>query len=196
MQTPVEIAYRHCEPSEELRAEIDAQIRRLEKFGDRITSCRVVVEGPQTRHRSGEAFKVDLFIALPERKEVAVNRTHDAPEREHALVAICRAFDEAIRKVGDDEREMSGQVKGRLGEGRGRVTKFVAGEDYGFLETPDGREIYFHRNAVLDGAFNRLTVGSEVRFAEEEGEKGAQASTVHLVGERHAQRSRRNLRRS
>ncbi len=186
MQTPVEIAYRHCEPTEEMRAEIDAQLKRLEKFDDRITSCRVVVEGPQTRHRTGEGFKVDLFIALPERKEVVVNRTRNAPEREHPLVAIREAFNEAIRQVEDDEHEMRGQVKQHVAESLGRVAKFLAGEDCGFIETPDGREVYFHRNAVLDGAFDRLTVESKVRFAEEKGEKGAQASTVHLIHQRHA----------
>ncbi len=136
MQTPVEIAYRHCEPSEELRAEINAQIRRLEKFGDRITSCRVVVEGPQTRHRSGEAFKVDLFIALPERKEVAVNRTHDAPEREHALVAIRQAFDEAISK-GRGRQARDARPGQRAPRRRPR-----AGD-----EIRRGRRLRLHRNA-------------------------------------------------
>jgi cold shock CspA family protein len=42
-----------------------------------------------------------------------------------------------------------------------------------------------HRNSVIDNAFDRLSVGSEVRFAEEFGEKGAQASTVYLMGKHH-----------
>ena len=46
-------------------------------------------------------------------------------------------------------------------------------------------EIYFHRNAVLDGAFDRLSIGSEVAFVEEEGEKGPQASTIRLIGKHH-----------
>ncbi|MGO9847760.1 MAG: cold-shock protein [Methylocella sp.] len=65
------------------------------------------------------------------------------------------------------------------------MSKFVAGDDYGFIETSDGREVYFHRNSVLDNAFDRLTVGSEVRFVEEIGQKGPQASTVRLVGKHH-----------
>ena len=47
---------------------------------------------------------------------------------------------------------------------------------------PDGREIYFHRNSVLDAGFDRVSVGAEVRFVEEEGVRGPQASTVRLVG--------------
>ena len=54
--------------------------------------------------------------------------------------------------------------------------------EFGFLEAADGHEVYFHRNSVLDGAFGRLTVGAHVTFAEEMGEKGPQASTVHVLG--------------
>jgi cold shock CspA family protein len=37
---------------------------------------------------------------------------------------------------------------------------------------------------VLDGAFARLKPGTAVSFAEEEGEKGPQASTVRLLSKR------------
>jgi cold shock CspA family protein len=56
-------------------------------------------------------------------------------------------------------------------------------EDYGFLQTADGREIYFHKNSVLQPGFDRLEVGTEVYYAEEAGEKGPQASTVRLAGQ-------------
>jgi cold shock CspA family protein len=48
-------------------------------------------------------------------------------------------------------------------------------------ETADGREIYFHSHSVLPPGFSSPTVGTEVRFAEEEGVKGPQASTVAIV---------------
>jgi cold shock CspA family protein len=186
MQVPVEIAFQHCEPSEEIRSEITRQVKRLEKFSHRITSCHVVIAAPQTRHRGGDLFKIDVRIAMPERKDVIVGRTHgDAPEHEHALVAIRDAFDAAVRQIESDARDMSGQVKEHVAESHGRVKKFLAGEDCGFIETAEGREIYFHRNAVLGGAFDRLIVGSEVRFVEEKGVKGAQASTVRLIGKHH-----------
>ena len=62
------------------------------------------------------------------------------------------------------------------------VKTIDASGEFGFLEAADGREVYFHRNSVLDGAFNRLAVGTHVTFAEEMGEKGPQASTVKLIG--------------
>jgi cold shock CspA family protein len=182
MQVQPEVAFRHYEPSDEVRSEISRQVKRLEKFGPRITSCNIVIKGPGTRHRRGAQFKADLRIAMPEHKEIAVSKTHgDAPEREHPLVAIREAFNEAIRQIEDASREMRGDVKEHAAaESRGRVKKFLAGEGSGFIETTDGREIYFHRDAVLDGAFDRMAVGSEVRFVEEEGENGPQARIVRL----------------
>jgi cold shock CspA family protein len=54
-------------------------------------------------------------------------------------------------------------------------------EDYGFLRSIDGAEIYFHRNSVLSPGFEALRVGAGVAFAEELGEKGPQASSVRIV---------------
>ena len=48
---------------------------------------------------------------------------------------------------------MRGQVKEHTAESHGRVAKLLAADECGFIETADGHEIYFHRNAVLDGAY-------------------------------------------
>lgn len=185
MQTSLDIAFRQCTPSEQIRSEIAAQARRLEKFSARITSCHVVVSGQQARDRSAGLFQIQLRIAMPGHKDVVVDRHGHALERKHTTVAIKGVFAAAVRQIEEAAREMRGQVKQHPVENHGRIAKFLAGGHCGFIETPDGREVYFHRNAVLNGAFNRLTVGSEVRFVEEDGEKGAQASTVRLVGKHH-----------
>jgi ribosome-associated translation inhibitor RaiA len=143
MQTPVDIAFRHCEPSEEIRSEIAAQVQRLEKFSPRITSCRVVVTGPQTGHRRG-GFEVELRIAMPDHNKVVVDKSHaDAPEREHALVAIREAFDAAVRQIENVMREFRGQVKHHAEASHGRVKNLLAREDYGFIETADGGKSIF-----------------------------------------------------
>ncbi len=186
MQVPPEITFRDYEPSEQVHAEIAKQIGRLEKFSRRITSCQLTITGPHSRHQKGEPFKIELRLALPEHKDVIVSRSHgNAPEHEHVLVAIKDAFSVAQRQIEDAVRDMQGQVKSHVADEHGRVTKFVAGQDCGFIETDDGREIYFHRNSVLDEAFGHLKVGSEVRFVEEAGDKGAQASTVRAIGKHH-----------
>jgi ribosome-associated translation inhibitor RaiA len=109
MLAPIEIAFQHFEPSDEVRAEVAKQAKRLEKFSDRITSCHVAIAGPQTRHRQGDPFKVDIRIAMPEHRDVIVTRTHgDAPERAHPLVAIREAFDAAVRQIEEFAPELRG----------------------------------------------------------------------------------------
>lgn len=137
MQAPVEIAFRYCEPSEEIRSEIPAQVQRLEKFSPRITTCGVVVNGPQSRHRRGNLFQVEIRIGMPEHKDVVVDRRHnDAPEREHVLVAIREAF-------GAASRHMRGQVKEHTAESHGRVAKLLAADECGFIERPTAAKSIF-----------------------------------------------------
>ena len=95
------------------------------------------------------------------------------------------AFREMQRQLQDYARKQRGKVKEHEVPLHGRVISLVPYEDYGKIETPDGREIYFHRNSVLDDAYDKLEVGNEVRFVEEMGEQGPQASTVQVVGKHH-----------
>ena len=126
MQTPVEIAFRHYHPSDEVRAEIAAQARRLEQLNARITSCRVVVTGPQNRHRNGDVFDVELRIAMPNHKDIIVDRCRDeAPEREHALVAIREAFGAARRQIEDAERKVHDSLKLYAPINGGPVAKLI-----------------------------------------------------------------------
>jgi ribosome-associated translation inhibitor RaiA len=111
MQTSPEIAFHRFEPSDALRTEIARQVARLEKFSERITSCRLTVsKGARRQH--GDLFEVALRVAMPGHKDVVVDRTHgDAPEHEHAAVAVRDAFDAAIRQIEDAMRDLRGEVK-------------------------------------------------------------------------------------
>jgi cold shock CspA family protein len=97
------------------------------------------------------------------------------------LIAIADAFDRVERQLQDWTRRQRGEVKSHLGPATGRVAKMFPDEGFGFIETDDLRDIYFHRNAVLDGGYTQLSVGDSVRFVEEMGAKGPQASTVSVV---------------
>ena len=94
--------------------------------------------------------------------------------------AINDAFKRARRQLQDRVRHLRSQVKTHAEPPIGTVT--TLNNDFGFLETADGREVYFHRNSVLNEGFARLKIGTRVTFAEEMGEKGPQASTVKLLG--------------
>jgi cold shock CspA family protein len=83
-----------------------------------------------------------------------------------------------LREVKEKQR---GHVKVRDLPPHGRVVRLLTDETgvrFGFLHSRDGREIYFHENALVDLDYDDLEVGTEVRFAEEQGNEGPQASTV------------------
>ena len=78
-----------------------------------------------------------------------------------------------------------GRFVARLGHQRDRVSKLFPREGHGFIETPDGREIYFHCDSFLHEGFKHLEIGTEVVYVEEEGNKGPQASAIKPVGRHH-----------
>jgi cold shock CspA family protein len=176
MQLPLQITARDISLSEAAEADIHAKAANLDTYYDGIMSCRVVVEGPVRHHRKGP-FTVRIDLTVPG-AELVVDRHADAD----LYVAIRDAFDAARRRLEDYARRQRGDVKSHEETPRARVSRLFPEEDYGFLETSDGQEIYFHRRSVLHPGFDRLAIGTEVRFVEEAGEKGPQASTVAIAG--------------
>jgi cold shock CspA family protein len=182
MQLPLQIAFHNMDASPEIESTIRAEVERLAHFHDRIMSCRVVVDMPHRHHRNGNLHQVRIDVKVPGH-EIAVKREPGDDADSRVLdVAIHKAFDETLRRLEDLLRVQRGNVKAHEGQPHGRVARLFPQAGYGFLTTPDGREIYFHRNSVLNGSFRHLAVGVEVSFVEEEGDKGPQASTVHRVG--------------
>jgi cold shock CspA family protein len=154
----------------------------LDTFADHIMSCRVVVEPAGKHHVHGNLYEVRIDLKVPG-EEIAVTREpSEHSEYRDIHVALRDAFDSARRKLEDYIRRRRGLVKALETAPHARVSKLFPEEGYGFLETPDGREIYFHRHSVLHEAFDRMAVGTEVSFVEEAGKKGPQASTVKPVG--------------
>jgi cold shock CspA family protein/ribosome-associated translation inhibitor RaiA len=183
MQTPVEIDFQGMNGTPDLRASIEKHVVGLEQRHSRITACRVVVKGPGSHHQAGGLYEVNIRLALPNGREVNVERTPQADERHADLsFAINNAFKRARRRLQDHARHQQNQVKQHESQPIGIVKILDASSEFGFLEASDGHEVYFHRNSVINEGFDRLSVGSRVTFAEEIGEKGPQASTVKLLG--------------
>jgi cold shock CspA family protein len=183
MQTSVQIDFQGMDAKPEIRAAIAEHVARLEQRCGRVTACRVVLKGPGGHHRTGGLYEVNIRLALPDGRQVNIDRTPQADERHSDLTfAIDDAFKRARRQLQDQVRRLQGQIKQHDGLPIGTVVRLDPSGEFGFLESGDGREIYFHRNSVLDDAFSSLTAGTRVTFAEEMGEKGPQASTVKLLG--------------
>jgi cold shock CspA family protein len=180
MDLPLQITWRGLEPSEAVEADIREKADKLEHFHGHIVSLRVVVERPHQHHHKGNLFHVILDIKVPGR-EIVVGRgpaAHHA--HEDAYVAIRDAFDAARRQLQDHSRLRRGDVKRHDEHHAAVVARLFRAEDYGFLRTPDGREVYFHRYALQDVDFDALHEGAEVSFVEEQGNEGPQAKRVTM----------------
>ncbi len=182
MEHPVQLTFRGLEPSDALTKAVEDRAHELEQYFNKIQTCKVMVESTHRSHRQGNLYHVRVRLTVPGEELVVSRDPAEHAQNEDMYVAINDAFKETVRRLEDYVRRRRGRVKERVGPPLGRVVKIFPDEDYGFLEDEEGREIYFHRNSVLDGAFAQLEVGSEVRFAEEPGEKGPQASTVSRIG--------------
>ncbi|MEN8259615.1 MAG: HPF/RaiA family ribosome-associated protein [Pseudomonadota bacterium] len=180
MQLPIQITFRGFPHSDAVEANIREKAEKLGKFYSHIVSCRVVVEAEHHHHHKGNLYHVRIDMTMP-RKELVVSREHhDKQAQEDVYVAIRNAFNAAKRQLEDYARTQRGDTKTHASPAHGTVARLLPEEDHGYILTADGREIYFHRNSVRGGEFGDLKVGSEIRYTEEEGDLGPQASTVHV----------------
>lgn len=185
MKLPLEITFRHMERSDALSAYIEERAAQLDKFVDNIMRCHVVVESPHQHKNQGQLFQISIDITVPGH-EINVSRGRDKHHaHEDAYVAIRDAFDAAKRQIQDLSRKRRGDVKYHETPAHGVISELVPAENFGKIKSSDGRDIYFHRNSILEGSFDDLAMGDEVRFVEESGDQGPQASTVKVVGKHH-----------
>lgn len=172
MKLPLQITTRNVSLSEAAAETIKEKTAKLETFYDSIMACRVLVEAPHRHKHQGVSYNVRLDITVPG-GEIVVKREPN----EDLYVAIRDSFDAARRQLQSFARRQRGQVKIHEAPPVGHVRDIQ--EEYGFIETEDGREVYFHRNSVKGGGgFERLTPDAQVKFVEEDGEQGPQASVV------------------
>jgi len=187
MQLPLEITYRNVEAKENIDDLIREKAAKLERYCDHITSCRVAVEKRHEHQRSGQPFRVRIELNVPPGHKVIAQRESTEGELHTELATIIRnAFDAARRQLEKVSAQQRGEVKQHEHqEVNALVEKIFPNEDYGFLRTIDNRSIYFHRNSVLRGDFDRLKLGTGVRFMERPGENGPQASSIQIVDKPH-----------
>ena len=126
MNLPVQVTFRHMEPSAPVEARIRDEAAALDRYFSRITSCRVVVEAPGRR---GKGFDVSIDIGVPG-SEIAVNnkpsmhstlvhsetdeseKHHEIqPDHKDVFIAIRDSFAAARRQLEDYAEKLRGEVK-------------------------------------------------------------------------------------
>ena len=106
MQVPLDVSGHHLSLSKKDEALIARRADKLERFYDRLTACRVVIDGPSHHHRSGGPYKVRVHLAVPGNELTVDRQRHD-----DLTAAIHAAFDAAARMLKDYARTRRGEVK-------------------------------------------------------------------------------------
>jgi cold shock CspA family protein len=197
----VQVTFRDVTAPPQAEQWIHEEAAKLGAFYRRILGCHVAVESPH-RRRGGGPYHVRIDLTVPGGElvikheptlqtqarqvgESAIRKHLEARKlHKHLRQAINDAFKTAGRRLQDYARRQRGDVKHRELPPLARVNQLFKDKGYGFLVTPEGREVYFHKDSVLNRAFDRLRVGATVLFAEEQGDKGPQASSVRIAPRR------------
>jgi len=64
----------------------------------------------------------------------------------------------------------------------GKIKKLVQDKGFGFIQTDNGQDVFFHHSTVADHGFDNLTEGQRVEYTVEDGQsskgKGPRAASV------------------
>jgi cold shock CspA family protein len=181
MQVPLQLQFRDMDADPRIEEVIRRRVDRLEQRCDDIVSCRVLVARPHEAATSGNPWRVRIEVRIPPGHELVVHKKPDDHDLNDPLETVVNnAFDAVERQVKETVDRRRHDVKTH-DEPWALVVRLHPDEDYGFLKTPIGRDIYFHRNAVTGDGFDRLEIGTRVRFEETMGRDGPQATTVQIL---------------
>ena len=177
-----EIIFHDVDRSPWVEDYIGARLRKLDRFADGITRCHVTLKQEQASHAKGNLYSVLVEVRTPPQHDLVATKQKeivDMPNQLRALInAAFGAMERRLKRTASLRRH--DEKTHDQSQPHGLVEKLHG--DYGFLRTvDDNRQIYFHRNSVLNDDFERLTVGTEVRFSPEDGEEGPQASSLQIV---------------
>lgn len=184
MDVPLEIRFHNLEPSAALEDAIRERAEKLDRLYDRLTSCRVSVEAPHKQHRKGNLYEVHIELGVPGGMLAVTREPHRARERyasPDVYKTLRDAFDAAERQLLDYKRRINGDVKIHTDFFHGQVTAVHPDRDHGFLLTNTGTLLYFHRNSLMEGALEDLSVGTAVHYVETVGDTGPTAAKVWRV---------------
>ncbi len=148
----------------------------LRHYPNLVLHLRVSIEATPGRKEGG--FEIKLVAAIPQ-DTVVVTR-----EAESVRAALTESFDVLTLQLKEIQRKKRKNQKAPAESAIdqvGLIKKVSPLEAYGFIVTPDQREIYFHQNSLKGCSIEKLQEGDSVIFGETVGDKGPQASWVRAA---------------
>lgn len=183
MQVPLDITFRNAERSDPVEAVVRERVDKLGQYFDHIISCRVTLDVPnRTPNYDVLNHRVNVEISVPGNELVVSSEPNEHDNFNDIYVTIRNAFDAVERQLKSYATQLKETRVTQEDSPYAVVNKMFLDKGYGFLMTPDEREIYFHENSVSAPGFDKLNIGDTVRFVEARGDDGPQASLVKNLG--------------
>ena len=179
-----EVVFHNLDPSEFLERIIREKAAKLTRFFADIIHCRVTIEAPHHHQHQGRLYRAGITLKVPGQHIVVSKSSSNNPQHEDAYVAIRDAFESAKHQLRRYHQKIKRSLKHHESMPHGYIAKTFPQQGFGFIESNDGREIYFDQNSVVNGDFGKLEPGHQVRYTVEVGEDGPQASTLHVINRR------------
>jgi len=188
MQAPIEIAFHNIEQADWAEDAIRDHVARLEQMFDRLTTCRVRVDQRANNSNNTIPPVVRIELSVPGHRDIVVAHEPDRLQRKFQAPDLHNAINEAFRIAERRLGQFKDQLRDRTAAGRheaanemlGQIVEITPVQDFGFLLTASGGLLYFHRNSVLTGDFDRLEVGDRIHYVEEMGDTGPIATKVRV----------------
>jgi len=160
----LQVEARNLEIRKVWQDKIDEEKTRLDRHhAGFIHNLRVTIEGTSSHKEGG--YELRLIASIPN-DTVVVKRKGEkvVPLLVDAFNTMGLQLKEQQRKRRQSFKVQPEAAKGTSGEGV--VKSIFPYEAYGFIVTPQGKEIYFHENALKDATMNQLSEGDGVKFGE------------------------------
>ena len=175
----LQVECRNVEIRKSWQEKIEVEKERLERHHPALVqSLRVTISDAKSHKEGG--YELQLLASVPN-DTVIVKR-----KGEKIRAMLGDAFDTLGLQLKELQRKRRQTHKVSAEEvlainNEGVIKKIVPYEAYGFIATTDGREIYFHENALKDMRMDQIVEGDVVKFGEAEGDKGPCAAWVRSV---------------
>jgi cold shock CspA family protein len=139
-----------------------------------IHHLRVTIEGTRSHKEGG--YGLTLVASVPNDTVVVKRKGEKVPPM------LGEAFNTLGLQLKELQRKRRQTVKVKeaipYSDLQGVVDKLFLDQSYGFIQTANGQDIYFHESCLKDLAMDQLAVGDAVIFGQAESEKGPCAAWV------------------
>ena len=111
MQVPLQLSFHNIEKTEKLKQLVRKKTKKLDRFHNHISSCRVLIELDQ-KHNTANPYRVRINITIPPGHEIAVvEKSKKGSSRLNVATIVRRAFKVTCKQVLKIKKKQKGEVK-------------------------------------------------------------------------------------